>query len=102
MHGRRGDLIITGGQNVWPDPVERVLASVPGVAAVAVVGRPDPRWGRAVTAVVVPADPAALPTLDALRAAVKAELAPYCAPSASSWSSRCPAPRSGKVRRGEL
>ncbi len=39
--GRRGELIITGGENVWPEPVEAVLATVPGVADVAVAGRLD-------------------------------------------------------------
>src|SRR3546814_9739653 len=43
VHGRRGDMIITGGENVWPTPVERVLATHPAVREVAVVGRPDPR-----------------------------------------------------------
>ncbi|MGH9136149.1 MAG: class I adenylate-forming enzyme family protein, partial [Acidimicrobiales bacterium] len=80
VHGRRGDLIVTGGENVWPDPVERVLSSVPGVAAVAVVGRLDDEWGQAVTAVVVPHNPATPPALAELREAVKAELAPWCAP----------------------
>src|SRR3546814_5212411 len=57
VHGRRGDMIITGGENVWPTPVERVLATHPAVREVAVVGRPDPEWGQAVVAVVVPTDP---------------------------------------------
>ena len=102
VFGRSGDLIITGGQNVWPDPVERVLATVPGVAEVAVVGRPDPRWGAAVTAVVVPADPAAPPTLDPLRAAVKEQLAPYCAPHRLELVGSLPRTALGKVRRGAL
>ena len=102
VHGRRGDLIISGGQNVWPDPVERVLASVPGVAAVAIVGRPDPRWGQAVTAVVVPSDAAALPTLASLREAVKAELAPYCAPQRLELVESLPRTALGKVQRARL
>src|SRR5690606_30654860 len=40
VHGRRGDLIITGGENVWPTAVERALVTHPAVAEVAVVGRP--------------------------------------------------------------
>ncbi len=53
VHGRRSDLIITGGENVWPEPVEAILAAHPSVADVAVVGVPDDEWGQAVTAVVV-------------------------------------------------
>src|SRR5690606_20754950 len=46
VHGRRDDLIITGGENVWPAAVERVLLGHPKVAEVAIVGRPDPEWGQ--------------------------------------------------------
>lgn len=102
VFGRSGDLIISGGQNVWPDPVEQILATAAGVAEVAVIGRPDARWGAAVTAVVVPADPAAPPTLDGLRAVVKAELAPYCAPHRLELVESLPRTALGKVRRKEL
>ena len=102
VYGRRGDLIITGGQNVWPDPVERVLASVAGVAEVAVVGRPHPEWGHVVTAVVVPSSPSSAPTLEALRAAVGAELAPYCAPHQLELVADLPRTALGKIQRNKL
>jgi fatty-acyl-CoA synthase len=51
---RQKDVIITGGFNVYPKEIEDALAAHPDVAAVAVVGLPDPRWGEAVTAFVVP------------------------------------------------
>ena len=54
VEGRADDLIITGGEKVWPEPVEDVLRGAPGVADVAVVGRADPEWGQRVVAVVVP------------------------------------------------
>lgn len=57
LDGRRDDLIISGGVNVYPAEVEQVLSEVPGVAAVAVFGLPDDRWGQRVCAAVVP-DPA--------------------------------------------
>ena len=102
VFGRRGDVVVTGGEKVWPDPVERVLRGVPGVADAAVVGRPDPEWGQAVTAVVVPVDASAPPTLDALRAAVRATLPPWCAPRAVELRSALPKTALGKVRRSAL
>jgi O-succinylbenzoic acid--CoA ligase len=102
VHGRRGDVIVTGGEKVWPDPVEAVLRAVPGVADVAVIGRPDPEWGEAVTAVVVPVDPSSPPTLDALRAAVKAQLPAWCAPKAIELRDDLPKTALGKVRRRAL
>ena len=78
--GRRDDLIVTGGEKVLPAEVEAVLAGHPKVAEVAVAGRPDPEWGQAVTAVVVPADKTQAPTLAELRAYASTRLAPYKAP----------------------
>lgn len=102
VHGREGDLIISGGENVWPDPVEIVLARATGVAEVAVAGVPDPEWGQAVTAFVVPTDPASPPSLDALRDAVKAELAPWCAPRRLELVDVLPRTALGKVQRSVL
>jgi o-succinylbenzoate---CoA ligase len=102
VHGRRGDLIITGGENVWPTAVERVLATHPSVAEVAVVGRPDPEWGQAVTAVVVPAEAAEPPTLDALRAHAKEVLPAYAAPRRLELAATLPRTSLGKVQRAEL
>jgi acyl-CoA synthetase (AMP-forming)/AMP-acid ligase II len=50
---RRNDMIITGGENVYPREVEAALAEHPGISELAVVGTPDPKWGQVVTAVVV-------------------------------------------------
>src|SRR5438067_1808963 len=46
VDGRLGDMIITGGENVWPAPVEDALRTHPAVVDVAVVGRPDAEWGQ--------------------------------------------------------
>ncbi|HXD41958.1 MAG TPA: AMP-binding protein [Ramlibacter sp.] len=60
IDGRLKDMIISGGENVSPAEVEAVLLDCPDIAEAAVVGRPDPRWGEVVVAVVVPAPQAAL------------------------------------------
>jgi fatty-acyl-CoA synthase len=52
---RKKDMVITGGFNVYPREVEDVIAKHPAVQSVAVVGLPDPKWGEAVTAYIVPA-----------------------------------------------
>jgi o-succinylbenzoate---CoA ligase len=102
VFGRTGDLVITGGENVWPVAVERVLGAHPAVAEVAVVGRPDPEWGQRVVAIVVPADPASPPGLDALRDAVKAELPAYAAPRELVLAEALPRTALGKVARSAL
>jgi o-succinylbenzoate---CoA ligase len=102
VHGRDDDLIITGGENVWPTPVEWALRDHPGVADVAVVGRADPEWGQAVTAVVVPADPARPPSLEALRDTAKARLPAHAAPRRLELVDTLPRTLLGKVRRGDV
>lgn len=102
VHGRRGELIITGGENVWPAAVERALLTNPGVAEVAVVGRPDPEWGQRVVAVVVPTDPAAPPTLDGLRHHARQTLPSHAAPKELLVVTALPRTTSGKVRRTDL
>ena len=67
LAGRRKEMFIRGGYNVYPAEVEAALADHPGVAAVAVVARPDEVMGEIGVAVVVPTDPDRPPTLDSLR-----------------------------------
>ena len=102
VHGRVGEMIVTGGENVWPAAVEPVLATHPGVADVAVVGRPDPEWGALVTAVVVPSDAARPPTLDELRAHVRTVLPAHAAPRRLEITEALPRTLVGKVRRREV
>jgi O-succinylbenzoic acid--CoA ligase len=102
VFGRAGDLIITGGENVWPEPVEAILAEQPGVADVAVVGRADEEWGQRVVAVVVPADRTQPPSLDALRAAVREHLGRWAAPRDIELVRAIPRTALGKVRRRDL
>lgn len=102
VHGRIGDVVVTGGEKVWPAAVERVLARHPSVAEVAVVGRPDTEWGARVVAVVVPRRGAVPPTLDALREHVRAELPAYAAPRELELVDELPRTTIGKVRRADL
>lgn len=99
VEGRLTDLIITGGENVWPGPVEDVIRTHAGVAEVAVVGRADPEWGQVVVAVVEPAAGTATATLHELRSLVKAQLPAHCAPRALELVAELPRTGSGKVRR---
>jgi O-succinylbenzoic acid--CoA ligase len=100
VDGRIAEVIVTGGEKVWPDSVERVLRTLPGVAEVAVAGRPDPEWGERVVAFVVAVDQP--PTLDEARAAVKAQLPPWCAPKELVVVTDLPRTPLGKLRRGAL
>lgn len=102
LKGRLSDMMITGGENVWPVAVERVLRHHPGVADVAVSSRPDPEWGERIVACVVPAEPTNPPTLDELRALVHAELAAYAAPKELLLVPSLPKTSIGKLRREAL
>jgi len=102
VHGRRDDLVITGGENVWPDRVEAALLTAVGVADVAVAGVDDGEWGQRVVAYVVPAETSTPPTLADLRAAVKAVLPAFCAPRQLVLVDHIPRTTLGKVRRGSL
>ncbi|RMI13155.1 o-succinylbenzoate--CoA ligase [Cellulomonas triticagri] len=77
--GRADDVLVTGGEKVAPAAVERVLAGRPGVGEVLVVGVPDPEWGQALVAVVVPGT-AAAPDLGDLRDAAATALGRAAAP----------------------
>jgi o-succinylbenzoate---CoA ligase len=102
VHGRKGDLIITGGENVWPEPVEAILREHPAVADVAVAGTADHEWGQLVTAYVVPADPHRPPTLDELRVIVKERLAAFNAPRRVVILDELPRTTLNKVKRSYL
>jgi O-succinylbenzoic acid--CoA ligase len=102
VHGRKGDLIITGGENVWPEPVEAVLREHPAVADVAVGATADDEWGQLVTAFVVPVDRERPPALADLRALVKERLAAFNAPRRVVIVDEVPRTMLNKVKRSEL
>ncbi|GAA3590485.1 long-chain fatty acid--CoA ligase [Klugiella xanthotipulae] len=77
---RLKDMVITGGENVYPAEVERVLTGHPQLTDIAVVGCPDPRWGEAVVAVISAPEEHTI-TLDDLRDFAADELARYKLPT---------------------
>jgi len=97
--GRRQDLIISGGVNVYPAEVEAVLSEVPGVREVAVFGLPDPRWGQRVCAAVV-ADRGLTP--GDLEDVASRRLAPHKRPKQYEWAEDLPHTATGKLRRGAV
>ncbi len=102
VEGRRGDLIITGGENVWPEAVETVLHGHGSIAEVAVAGVPDAEWGQRIVAWVVPTDPSSPPTLDEVRATVSEQLPAFCAPKELHLVLTLPRTALGKVQRHVL
>jgi acyl-CoA synthetase (AMP-forming)/AMP-acid ligase II len=98
---RKKDVIISGGENVYSPEVEDALSAVDGVAACAVVGVADDRWGEAVCAIVVPSAGAS-PTLEALQDGVRQRLAPYKVPRRLVLLSGLPVLASGKVDKKRL
>jgi len=102
VFGRRADMIITGGEKVWPHAVEEVLVVHHDVADVAVGGRPDPEWGQRVVAWVVPVDSSRPPTLSSLRAFAAEQLPSYAAPRELTLVASLPRTALGKLARHRL
>lgn len=102
IHDRVKDMIVTGGENVYPAEVENAIFSHPDVADVAVVGIPDERWGEAVKAIIV-AKPDCSPSEDDIIAFAKEKIAGYkCPKSVDIRNEPLPRNPSGKVLRREL
>lgn len=98
---RKKDMIVTGGFNVYSREIEDVIAEVPGVAAVAVIGVPDDKWGEAVKAVVVPRPGEAIDPLAVIEA-VKAKKGPHQAPKSVDIVERLPVTSIGKIDKKAL
>ncbi len=103
LDGRRDDLVITGGVNVYPAEVEAALADVAGVEEVAVFGLPDERWGQRVCAAVVPVAGADVGrVLAELADHAAGHLAGYKRPKQYEVAIGLPRTATGKVRRLQL
>ena len=98
---RKKDMIISGGENIYPIEVEQVLHGHPAVADVAVVGAPDERWGETVVAIVVAADPAFVDG-DALITFARNHIAHFKCPRRVEFVTELPRTATGKLLKREL
>jgi acyl-CoA synthetase (AMP-forming)/AMP-acid ligase II len=101
IRDRIKDMIISGGENIYPAEVERVLAEHSAVAEVAVIGVPDDTWGEAVKAVAVPA-PGAEPDPAELIAFCRDRLAHYKCPTSVDFLDALPRNPTGKILKRQL
>jgi len=101
IHDRLKDMIVTGGENVYPTEVENVLVKHPAISEATVVGVPDARWGEAVKAVVV-LKPGHSAAADDIIAFARAYLAGYKLPKSIDFVESVPRNALGKVLRREV
>ncbi|MBV8959010.1 MAG: fatty acid--CoA ligase [Actinobacteria bacterium] len=101
IHDRIKDMIISGGENVYPAEVENALMSHPGIADVAVIGVPSDRWGETPKAIVVAAPGAELDEAEII-AFAKSRLAGYKCPTSVDFIDTLPRNPSGKILKKDL
>ncbi len=101
IHDRVKDMIVSGGENVYPAEVENALFGHADIADVAVIGVPDEKWGEAVKAIVV-AKPGSSPNADDIIAYSKTRIAGYKCPKSVDFTDALPRNPSGKVLRRQL
>ena len=101
IEGREGDLIITGGENVWPEIVEDSLRDFESITDLCVAGVPDKEWGHSVHVWVVTEQVGSV-SLDALRGHVKQTLPAHCAPRHVHFVTEIPRTALGKPQRSVL
>ena len=101
VDGRIKDMIISGGENIYPAEIENVLAECPDIVESSVVSRPDPRWGELVVAVVVLAPGSKLAAQDIL-AMFEGRIARYKHPKEVQFVDRLPRTAVGKIRKEDV
>jgi bile acid-coenzyme A ligase len=99
---RRTDMIISGGANVYPAEVEAALSEHEDIVDVAVIGVPDPEWGRRVHAIVQLRPGEGTPTSEDLRDHCRQRLAAYKVPKTFEFTELLPRSAAGKLRRSSL
>jgi len=102
LRGRRHDMVVRGGENIYPLEVENVLSAHPAVAAVGVVGVPDTRLGETLAAFIVPADAAHPPPPEELSIFARASLAGFKIPHYWYSAAELPLNSAGKLIRATL
>ena len=101
IHDRVKDMIVSGGENIYPAEVENALFGHPDIVDVAVIGVPDDKWGEAVKAIIVP-KPEHSPSADDIIAYAKTRIAGYKCPKSVDVTEALPRNASGKVLRRHL
>ena len=101
VRDRYKDMIISGGENIYPAEVESALLELDDVQEAAVIGLPDPAWGEVGLAVVVPA-PGTTPDAEELRTRLRARLAAFKVPKYVEFADELPKTATGKVRKPDL
>ncbi|MFM9083415.1 MAG: AMP-binding protein, partial [Actinomycetota bacterium] len=101
IHDRVKDMIVSGGENVYPAEVESALMSHPGIADVAVIGVPDEKWGETVKAIVVKAAGVEVSEREIIEFA-KERLAKFKCPTSVDWIEALPRNPSGKILKKDL
>lgn len=99
VFARRKDMILSGGENVYPAEVEEALEKIPGVKEALVLGKSDEKWGAIVTALLVPQDSHHFPTNSEIVESLKPILAAYKSPRRIAWVNSLPKTSSGKPNR---
>jgi acyl-CoA synthetase (AMP-forming)/AMP-acid ligase II len=102
IEGRIKDMIIRGGENIYPREIEDVLFDHPAVAEAAVIGVPDQAWGEVVAAYVRPVPGQPAPAPEELRAHCRERLAPYKTPMYWIFTDAFPMTPSGKIQKFRL
>ena len=101
VDGRKKEMIISGGENIYPAEVENVLLDCPDIAEASVIGRPDPRWGEVVVAVVAPKEGRRLEAAQVLEL-FEGRIARYKHPREVVFVGQLPKTALGKIRKEDV
>ncbi|MBF4997335.1 long-chain fatty acid--CoA ligase [Nocardia sp. BSTN01] len=102
LSGRKGDKIIRGGENIYPQEIEDALMSHPGIVEAGVVGLPDRRLGQIAGAFLVARDPSCPPQIEELERFLRDRVAGFKVPTSWRFVATLPKTPSGKVQRTRL